>query len=127
MASTSASSSTYSSYATRPYAALASHSPDKVVSNEVPIVLPSQDKGKGKAVDANSGKVVEASKPASASAATTTATPTQPPPRIPRRTLGLKGKKAPISLVRLVALSNRSLFSSLTNLHPHRHPPPSLV
>jgi len=82
-----------------------------MVTDEVPLVLPSQDKGKGKAVDANSGEVVQASKPAQ----TATSTPVQPPPRIPRRTLGLKGKKAPISLTSTAVDRLKSLLADPTN------------
>ncbi len=68
------------------YASL-SHQPQKLVSHQVPLVLAAtQDKGKGKAVEDMTAEAA-------------TQSHVTPPPRVPRRTVGLKGKKAPITMV----------------------------
>ncbi|GHJ89160.1 hypothetical protein NliqN6_5562 [Naganishia liquefaciens] len=82
--------------------------PSRTVADEVPVVLPSSNnnaKGKAKAVDGLSGDIIGHDVPASSASASTRAAP----PR--RRSIGLKAKKAAISLTPLAVERLKDLMT----------------
>lgn len=88
----------------------------RLVADEVPVVLPSSNnaKGKAKAVDGLSGDIIGHDVPTSSAAASTKAAP----PR--RRSIGLKAKKAAITLVCVGSIVRRG--SHFLTSHSHRRP-----